>query len=192
MTGDLNMNGKKIRNLLTTNENDEAATKKYADNLLHNHQIISTHLKNEFDYLMSNVLEWTELTPLGYSFDMPKTDILSAKNDNFHSYNKKVIYTTLIKNTQGGYSYKMGIQCHRLQRNINYTMCTSSSIAFLSIAMSFLNKRHFSSSDSSILNLEAIAPIFFRSGIFADKLIFVENEIARTLAGQRIPKHDLE
>lgn len=68
----------------------------------------------------------------------------------------------------------------------------NSSIAFLSIAMSFLNKRHFSSSDSSILNLEAIAPIFFRSGIFADKLIFVENEIARTLAGQRIPKHDLE
>lgn len=124
MTGDLNMNGKKIRNLLTTNENDEAATKKYADNLLHNHQIISTHLKNEFDYLMSNVLEWTELTPLGYRFDMPKTDILSARIDNFHSYNKKVIYTTLIKNTQGGYSYKMGIQCHRLQRNINYTMCT--------------------------------------------------------------------
>ena len=48
---------------------------------------------------------------------------LSKSRGNFHSYNHKVIYTTIIKNSQGGYKYKMGIQCYRLQLNVDYTFC---------------------------------------------------------------------
>ena len=48
---------------------------------------------------------------------------LSKSQGNFHSYNHKVIYTTIIKNSKGGYKYKMGIQCYRLQLNVDYTLC---------------------------------------------------------------------
>ena len=48
---------------------------------------------------------------------------LSKSQGNFHSYNHKVIYTTIIKNSQGGYKYKMGIQCYRLQLNVDCTLC---------------------------------------------------------------------
>ena len=48
---------------------------------------------------------------------------LSKSQGNFHSYNHKVIYTTIIKNSKGGYKYKMGFQCYRLQLNVDYTLC---------------------------------------------------------------------
>ena len=35
----------------------------------------------------------------------------------------KVIYTTIIKNAQGGYKYKMGIQCFPLTKDDDYTLC---------------------------------------------------------------------
>ena len=33
---------------------------------------------------------------------------------NYHQYSHKVIYTTIIKDKQAGYSYKMGINCYQL------------------------------------------------------------------------------
>ena len=80
---------------------------------------------------MQNILEWTDLISGGNSFNMTKIGDLSPDKDNFHSYNHKVIYTTMIKNSQGkrgggggqGYKYKMGIQCFPLTRNIDYTLC---------------------------------------------------------------------
>ena len=38
------------------------------------------------------MLEWTDLTKIAN---------LSTSNGNFHSFHKKVIYTTIIKNAQG-------------------------------------------------------------------------------------------
>lgn len=89
--------------------------------ITHSH-IQPSHQKNEFDYLMPNVLEWTELAG-GNSFHMTKIADLPRSQGNFHSYNKRVIYKTIIKNVQGGYRYKMGIQCYRLQKNVDYTLC---------------------------------------------------------------------
>lgn len=54
---------------------------------------------------------------------MTKIADLSPEQGNFHDYNHKVIYTTMIKNSQGGYKYKMGIQCFRLTKNVDYTLC---------------------------------------------------------------------
>ena len=83
-----------------------------------------SHQKDQFGYLMSNESEWTDLIDGGNSFNMTKTADLSSFKSNFHSYNKTVIYTTIIENAQGGYKYKMGIQCYSLLLNADYTLCT--------------------------------------------------------------------
>ena len=54
---------------------------------------------------------------------MTKIADLSSSKGNFHTYNHKVIYTTSIKNFQGGYKYKMGIKFYTLVRNTDYTLC---------------------------------------------------------------------
>ena len=42
---------------------------------------------------------------------------------NYHQHNHKVLYTTIIKDKQGGYSYKMGISCYQLHKDKDYTLC---------------------------------------------------------------------
>ena len=59
----------------------------------------------------------------GNSFNITKIDNLLPSQANFHDYNHKVLYTTIIKNSQGGYKYKMGINFYRLAANTNYTLC---------------------------------------------------------------------
>lgn len=78
---------------------------------MHHSQVQPSHQNNEFSYLMNNILEWTDLVSGGNSFRMTNIDNLTKSKGNFHSYNRKVIYTTIIKNAQGGYRYKMGVQC---------------------------------------------------------------------------------
>ena len=90
---------------------------------MHHSQVQPSHQNNEFSYLMNNILEWTDLVSGGNSFRMTNIDNLAKSKGNFHSYNHKVIYTTIIKNAQGGYRYKMGIQCYRLQNQTDYTLC---------------------------------------------------------------------
>ena len=45
------------------------------------------------------------------------------QDDNYHQHNHKVPYTTIIKDQQGGYSYKMGINCYQLDKDEDYTLC---------------------------------------------------------------------
>ena len=45
------------------------------------------------------------------------------QDGNYHQYNHKVLYATIIKDKQGGYSYKMGINCYRLDKDKDYTLC---------------------------------------------------------------------
>ena len=113
LTGDLDVNNHRIKNLTDNpKRGTDAANKNYVNSKISHPHIQPSHQKNEFDYLMSNVLEWTDLSGGGNGFNLTKTADLSMGN--FHSYNKKVIYTTIIKTSQGGYRYKMGIQCYRL------------------------------------------------------------------------------
>ena len=72
---------------------------------------------------MKDTLEWSDLIPGGNSFNMVKIGDLSPDKVNFHSYNHKVIYTTITKNSLGGYKYKMGIQCFPLTKIFDYTLC---------------------------------------------------------------------
>ena len=73
-----------------------------------------SHYNNEFKYLVTNKLAWTDLQ--ADSFNITKIDNLMPQDGNYHQYNYKVLYTTIIKDQQGGYFYKMGINCYQLIR----------------------------------------------------------------------------
>ena len=123
MTGHLNVSGHKITNLETPSSDNDAATKKYIDSHVHHTSIQPSHYKNQFGYLMASPNEWTDEIDGGNSFNITKTGDLAPKKGNFHDYNHKVLYMTIIKNSQGGYKYKMGIIFYRLTANVDYTLC---------------------------------------------------------------------
>ncbi|CAH3027954.1 unnamed protein product [Porites evermanni] len=74
---------------------------------LEKYHVKPSHYNNEFKYLMTNKLALTDLQ--ADSFDITKIDSLMPQDGTYHQYNRKVLYTTIIKDQQGGYSYKMGI-----------------------------------------------------------------------------------
>ena len=86
-------------------------------------QVQPSHYKDQFSYLMSSSNQWTDEIDGGNSFNITKIDNLPPSKGNFHDYNHKVLYTTIYKNSQGGYKYKMGINFYRLTANADYTLC---------------------------------------------------------------------
>ena len=123
MTGNLNLNNNKIINLSKPTQDNEAVTKDYADKLVHHTAVQPSHYKNEFAYLMSSGSQWTDEIDSGFSFLINKIDVLPPNKGNFHDYNHKVIFMNIIRNRQGQYKYKMGINFYRLPANTDYTLC---------------------------------------------------------------------
>ena len=72
---------------------------------------------------MSSSNQWTDEIDGGNSFNITKIDNLPPNKGNFHDYNHKVLYMSIIKNSQGGYKYKMEINFYRLIANADYTLC---------------------------------------------------------------------
>jgi len=60
----------------------DAPNKYYADNLVLHSQVKPSHQKDVFSYLMSNVLEWTDLIDGGNSFNLTKISNLSSSKGN--------------------------------------------------------------------------------------------------------------
>ena len=115
-----NMVKNKIINLGDPTDATDAVNKQY----LEKSHVKPSHYNNEFKYLMTNRLAWTDLEPNNIdSFDITKIDNLMPQDGNYHQYNHKVLYTTIIKDKQGGYSYKMGINCYQLDKDKDYTLC---------------------------------------------------------------------
>ena len=123
MTGSLNMSGHKIINIEDPASDNDAVNKKYIIDHTHIAQVQPSHYKDEFSYLMSDPSQWTDEITTGTSFNMKKIADLPPSKGNFHGYNHKVIYMELVKNSQGGYKYKMGINFYRLPKNYEYTLC---------------------------------------------------------------------
>ena len=123
MTGDFDVAGHKIINLKTPTLDSDATTKEYVDSQLHVSQVQPSHYNDQFSYLMSSSIQWTDEIDGGNSFNITKIDNLPPSKGNFHDYSHKVLYTTIIKNSQGGYKYKMGINFYRLTANADYTLC---------------------------------------------------------------------
>ena len=115
-----NMVKNKIINLGDPTDATDAVNKQY----LEKSHVKPSHYNNEFKYLMTNRLAWADLEPNNIdSFDITKIDNLMPQDGNYHQYNHKVLYTTIIKDQQGGYSYKMGINCYQLDKDKDYTLC---------------------------------------------------------------------
>ena len=123
MTGDLNLNSHKIKNLSNPTQDNEAVTKDYVDKLVHHTAVQPSHYNDQFAYLMSSAAQWTDEIDSGTSFFTTKIGDLSPSKGNFHNYDHKVTFITINKNSQGGYKYKMGINFYRLTANADYTLC---------------------------------------------------------------------
>ena len=123
MTGDLNVGGHKITNLKTPTSDSDATTKEYVDRQLHESQVQPSHYKDQFSYVMTSPAQWTDEIDGGTDFNITKIDNLPPNKGNFHDYSHKVLYTSIFKNSQGGYKYKMGINFYRLTANADYTLC---------------------------------------------------------------------
>ena len=121
----VNLGGNKIENLGVPTQDKEAATKSYVDKLVHHTAVQPSHYKDEFSYLMSSGSQWTDETDNGGNgFIINKIGDLSPSQGNFHDYNHKVIFISLIKDFfQNKYKYKMGINFFRLAANTDYTLC---------------------------------------------------------------------
>ena len=123
MTSDLNIGGRKIINLEDPTSDSDAASKKYVDGYLHQTQVQPSHYKDEFAFLMTSPTQWTDEIDNRTSFIPKKIADLSTKKGNFHEYNTRVLYTTILKNFQGGYKYKIGLNFFRLVGGADYTLC---------------------------------------------------------------------
>ena len=120
---DVNLGGNKIENLGVPTQDTDSVNKGYVDNLVHLTAVQPSHYKNEFAYLMSSGSQWTDEMDGGVSFGVRSIGDLAPNKGNFHNYNHKVIYMSIIKNSQGKYIYKMGINFYRLTANTDYTLC---------------------------------------------------------------------
>ena len=79
---------------------------------------------NRFAYLMdptNGLLQWTDL--LTDSIALNSIGDLEATSGNYHSYNKKVIFASIKTNSEGGYKWRLAIQCYPLQKDKEYTLC---------------------------------------------------------------------
>ena len=123
MTSDLNIGGHKIINLEDPTSDSDAATKKYVDGNLHQTQVQPSHYKDEFAFLMSSPTQWTDEIDNRTSFIPKKITYLPTLKGNFHEYNTRVLYINILKNFQGGYKYKMGLNFYRLVGGADYTLC---------------------------------------------------------------------
>ena len=120
---DINLGGNKIKNLGKPTLDNEAVTKNYVDKLVHTTAVQPSHYKDQFSYLMSSGAQWTDEIDGGNSYNITRIGDLAPSSGNFHDYNHKVLYTTIFKNSQGGYKYQMGINFYRLVANTDYTLC---------------------------------------------------------------------
>ena len=123
MTGNLNLGNNKIINLSKPTQDNDAVNKDYADKLVHHTAVQPSHYNDQFAYLMSSGSQWTDEIDNTTSFVIKRIGDLAPTQGNFHTYNHKVIFLGINKNSQGGYKYKMGINFYRLAKNTEYTLC---------------------------------------------------------------------
>ena len=150
MTSDLNVGGHKIINLEDPSSDSDAANKKYVDGHLHQTQVQPSHYKDEFAFLMTSPTQWTDEIDNRTSFIPKKIANLSNKKGNFHDYNHKVLYTTILKNFQGGYKYKMGLNFYRLTGGADYTLC----LEILNVDYQLWHKTQISVDDNTSQGLQ--------------------------------------
>ena len=117
---EINMENNKITNLSDPTTDTDGV----------NLQTLNRYIKkpsdhtNRFAYLMdptNGLLQWSDL--LTNSIALNSIGDLNATSGNYHSYNKKVIFASIRKNSEGGYKWRLAIQCYPLQKDKDHTLC---------------------------------------------------------------------
>lgn len=103
ITADMNANNHKLTNLANPQRNKDVVNLQTSNKYI----VKPSDHTNRFAYLMnpttgSQLLQWTNL--IGYGIELTKIDNLETTSANYLTYNKKVIYATVKKNSQGGYN----------------------------------------------------------------------------------------
>ena len=115
MGGKLQMNNYPITALKSPTSDGEAANNKYVDENIIKANIKPSHTpKNVFQYLMDDVNEWT--TEYGV-----KVGSISVLNESPHSWDKKVLNITPMKNGNN-YRFRVGLQMFRMKTNEKYSL----------------------------------------------------------------------
>ena len=120
MGGNINMDNHKIINLA----DPTGATDGVNPRTLNKYNIKSSDHTNRFSYLTDptdGLLRWTDL--LTDSIALNSIGDLNATSGNCHSYNKKVIFASIRKNSEGGYKSRLAVQCYPLQKDKEYSLC---------------------------------------------------------------------
>ena len=120
MTGDLKMGNNKITNLADPTDATDGVNLR----TLNKHFIKPSDHTNRFAYLMdpkNGLLQWTDL--LTDSIALNSIGNMNATSGNYHTYNKKVIFASIKMNSGGGYKWRLAIQCYRLQKDKEHTLC---------------------------------------------------------------------
>ena len=117
MLGNLQMDGNRITGLTNSpNDDYEATNKKYIDSQISKANIKPSHTpKNAFKYLMDDVNEWSS----EYNI---KVLSFSDMTESPHSWNKRILNITPLKDDDNNYRFRLGIQCFSLENNKEYTL----------------------------------------------------------------------
>ena len=117
MRGNIKMNNNHITGLTNPpNADDEATNKKYVNDVISKANIKPSHTpKNAFKYLMDDVNEWSS----EYNI---KVLSFSDMTESPHSWNKRILNITPLKDDDNNYRFRLGIQCFSLENNKEYTL----------------------------------------------------------------------
>ena len=114
--GNINLNKHKIINMIEPVDDLDSCNKLYVDKAIVKSSIKPNSIPdNVFKYLMNDTNEWSsEYNIKVHSFlDLPESP---------HSWNKRVLSITPLKDDGNNYQFRLGIQCFPLDNNQEYTL----------------------------------------------------------------------
>ena len=116
MRGNIKMTDNRITGLTNPpNNDDEATNKKYVDDDITKSHIKPSHTpKNVFQYLMSDVNEWSSEYGV-------KVDKFIDLQESPHSWDKRVLKVKPVKNGSN-YRFRLGLQMFRMKTNETYSL----------------------------------------------------------------------
>ena len=116
MLGNINLNKHKIINILEPVDDLDSCNKLYVDK-----EIVKSSIKpnsipdNVFKYLMNDTNEWSS------EYNIRLNQYINM-SESPHSWDKRVLSITPLKDDGNNYRFRLGIQCFRLENNKEYTL----------------------------------------------------------------------
>ena len=116
MLGNINLNKHKIINILEPVDDLDSCNKLYVDK-----EIVKSSIKpnsipnNVFKYLMNDTNEWSS------EYNIRVNQYINM-SESPHSWNKRVLSITPLKDDGNNYRFRLGVQCFRLETNQEYTL----------------------------------------------------------------------